>query len=60
MTGHRSQGAILLHDDIIIDVRSAFAPCLLYVMLCRACSRKQFIIVKDPDPSMFKPIHIYF
>ena len=59
MTGHRSQGATL-HGDIIIDVRSAFAPGLLYVMLGRVCSRKQLIIVGDLEPSMFKPIHIDF
>ena len=59
MTGHRSQGATL-HGDIIIDVRSAFAPGLLYVMLSRVCSRKQLIIVGDLEPGMFKPIHIDF
>ena len=59
MTGHRSQGATL-HGDIIVDVRSAFAPGLLYVMLSRVCSRKQLIIVGDLEPGMFKPIHIDF
>lgn len=59
MTGHRSQGATLL-GDIIIDVRSAFAPGMLYVMLSRLCSRHQLIIVGELEPSMFTPIRITF
>ena len=59
MTGHGSQGATL-HGVIIINVRPAFAPGLLYVMLGRVCSRKQLIIVGDLEPSMFKPIIIDF
>ena len=55
--GHRSQGATF-DGQVIIDVRSAFVPGLLYVMLSRVRSSKQLVIVGDLTPDMFTAVHI--
>lgn len=55
MTGHRSQGATI-KSDVIIDVRDAFVPGLLYVMISRVERRSQIHIVGKLKNSMFMPI----
>ena len=47
-----------IEGDVILDVRSAFAPGLLYVMLSRVRCRKQLWIVGKLTPSMFTPIRV--
>ena len=57
MTGHRAQGATV-QSKVIIDIRSAFVPGLLYVILSRICERSQILLVGDLKPDMFCPIKI--
>ncbi len=45
-----------MKGDVVLHVRSAFAPGLLYVMLSRVQSSKQLVIVNKLLPDMFKPI----
>ena len=44
MTGHRSQGATIAFT-MLVDIKSAFAPGLLYVILSRVTNRKFLKIV---------------
>ena len=56
MTGHKSQGDTLDHDTVI-DMRDAFVPGLLYVMLSRVTERSKLKIVGDRlRPALFTPV----
>ena len=56
MTGHKSQGATF-DMDTIVDMREAFTPGLLYVMLSRVTQRSKLRIVGTGlDPSLFVPV----
>jgi hypothetical protein len=57
MTGHRSQGATL-RGKVLIDVKDAFCPRLLYVMLSRVPSRLNLRIVGELTPDMFTPVRV--
>ena len=56
MTGHKSQGATLDHDTIV-DMRVAFVPGMLYVMLSRVTQRSKLKIVGAKlHPDQFAPV----
>jgi hypothetical protein len=57
MTGHRSQGAIL-RGKVLVDVRDAFCPGLMYVMLSRVPSRRNLRIMSKLSPEMFTPVSV--
>ncbi|GAX75431.1 hypothetical protein CEUSTIGMA_g2875.t1 [Chlamydomonas eustigma] len=54
----RTQNPGTITDNVIIDVRSACAPGLLYVMLSRVKNRKQLFIVGRISASMCAPIQL--
>ena len=54
MTGHKSQGATI-SNNVVVDIRNAFAPGLTYVMLSRTTNRKHLKIVRKLVPSDFIP-----
>jgi ATP-dependent exoDNAse (exonuclease V) alpha subunit len=54
MTGHKSQGATI-SNNVIINIRIAFAPGLTYVMLSRTTNRQHLKIVRKLVPSDFIP-----
>jgi ATP-dependent exoDNAse (exonuclease V) alpha subunit len=56
MTAHRAQGATL-HGRVILDVRSAFAPAIVYVMLSRATTRDHLYILGGLTPDDFAAVH---
>jgi hypothetical protein len=55
ITAHRAQGATLT-GRTILDVRSAFAPGIVYVMLSRVTSRDDLFILGDLQPNHFVPV----
>ncbi len=55
MTAHRAQGATI-HGVTIIDVLTAFAAGIVYVMLSRTVSRTQLIILGGLTPADFDSI----
>lgn len=57
LTGHKSQGATLRHK-VFVDVKEAFCPGMLYVMLSRVPSRTNLRIVGRLTPEMFNPVKV--
>jgi len=55
--GHRAQGATF-DGEVIIDVRGAFVPGMMYVMLSRVRSSRQLIVVGELTTDMFQPVII--
>jgi ATP-dependent exoDNAse (exonuclease V) alpha subunit len=56
MTAHRFQGATLT-GRVILHVRRAFAPAIVYVMLSRATQRSNLRIIGDLSPRDFVPVN---
>lgn len=57
MTGHRCQGGTIKSPTkVIIDIKDAFLPGLLYVIISRVECRDQICIVGKLTHDMFKPI----
>ena len=54
MTAHRCQGATFA-SHVIVHVRDAFCPGLLYVMLSRVTNRRFLSIVTPLTPADFTP-----
>jgi len=59
LTAHRCQGATI-EGLVVVDVRRAFAPGLMYGILSRVKCRDQLRIVGELKAEMFKPILIPF
>lgn len=55
MTAHRCQGATLT-GKVILDVRSAFSPAIVYVMLSRATTRANVRVLGELLPQHFVPV----
>lgn len=55
ITGHKSQGATIT-TNVIIYVREAFAPGLLYVLLSRVTDRSKLKILTRLRPCDFQPV----
>lgn len=56
MTAHRCQGATL-PGRVILHVRSAFAPAIVYVMLSRATKRANVRVLGELHPHHFVPVN---
>jgi hypothetical protein len=54
ITGHKSQGATI-SGKCALDVRTAFAPGLLYVMLTRVTNRANLFLLRRLMPDNFEP-----
>lgn len=54
MTAHRCQGATLT-GRVVVHVRDAFAPGIVYVMLSRVQTREQLCILGELQPRDFVP-----
>jgi hypothetical protein len=57
LTAHKCQGGTITGPGII-DIKNAFAPGMLYVMLSRFQSRKQIKILRKLTPKDFQPVPI--
>jgi hypothetical protein len=57
MTNYRSQGATL-RGKVLVDVRHAFCPGLMYVMLSRVPSRSNLRIALKLTPKMFTHVSV--
>lgn len=55
MTAHRGHGATL-PGRVILHVRGAFAPAIVYVMLSRATQRSNVRILGALQPGDFTPV----
>lgn len=55
MTGHKCQGATI-RNNVILFVRKAFCPSMMYVMLSRVLSRMQISIINSVTPDDFLPM----
>lgn len=56
MTAHRCQGATLT-GRVILDVRRAFAPAIVYIMLSKATKRSNLRILGGLRPTDFVPVN---
>lgn len=54
-TAHRAQGATM-PGTAILDVRSAFAPAIVFVMCSRVTTRSNLFILGGLKPEDFVPI----
>jgi len=59
ITGHKSQGSTI-PGKVLLHIRSAFCPGLLYVMLSRVLHRSQIRIINHLDATFFKPVPTQF